>query len=215
MTDSGAAKLILRDGELQPEGGWLGPSTPRLIAPPPKDRGLVFRSMSLVAKAFGRTEMPDIFSVFHINARLFWAWLYFASKLMPGGRLPAKVREKIILRTAWNCRSRYEWGQHVDIALTVGVTDEEIIRVSHGPEAFTDSNERALMTACDEMVRSQFISDQTWKTLSERYKEKMLIEIVILIGHYIMVAGFLNSGGLKLEPSIEKKLAAFHQRISS
>lgn len=214
MTDSVSTKLILRHDELQPDGGWRGASRSRLTPPSPKDRGLMFRSMSLVARAFGRTEMPDIFSVLHINARLFWAWLYFASKLMPGGRLPAKDREKIILRTAWNCRSRYEWGQHVDIALTVGVSDEEIIRVSRGPAACHDSNERSLLLACDEMAGSQVISDQTWAALSERYSEKLLIEIIILIGHYIMIAGFLNSGGLKLEPSIEKKLAAFHQRIS-
>jgi len=206
-------KVFLDRGELQPEGGWAGPAMPRLIAPPPKDRGLTFRSMSLLAKAFGRSEMPDIFSVFHINARLFWAWLYFASKLMPGGRLPAKVREKIILRTAWNCRSRYEWGQHVDIALSVGVSDEEIVGVSRGPEACSDPNEHALMSACDEMKKDQLISDPTWKALSAVYHERLLIEIVILIGHYIMVAGFLNSGGLQLEPSIEAKLAAFHQRI--
>jgi alkylhydroperoxidase family enzyme len=206
---------ILNQGELRPDGGWLGPATPRLIPPAPKDRGLLFRSMGLVAKGFGRSEMPDIFSVFHINARLFWAWLYFASKLMPGGRLPAKMREKIILRTAWNCRSRYEWGQHVDIALSVGVSDEDIVRLSRGPEACSERNERALVMACDEMKQNQLISDPTWQTLSEFYDERLLIEIVILIGHYIMVAGFLNSGGLQLEPTIERKLAAFHQRISA
>jgi len=93
--------------EIAPEGGWLHMETPRLVAPPPRERGWLFRSLSLLAKRLGRTQMPDVFTVFHINARLFWPWLFFASRLMPRGRLPAKVREKIILRTGWNCRSRY------------------------------------------------------------------------------------------------------------
>jgi alkylhydroperoxidase family enzyme len=214
MSGNRSGESTLNDGELQPDGGWSGSVSARLFPPKPGDRGLLFRSMSLVARSFGRIQIPDIFSVFHINARLFWAWLFFASKLMPGGRLPAKDREKIILRTAWNCRSRYEWGQHVDIALSVGVTDEEILKVARGPGACPDANERALLLACDEMTDNKYISDQTWATLSGRYDEKLLIEIVILIGHYIMIAGFLNSAGLRLESPVEEKLTRFHQRIA-
>ena len=200
--------------ELKPEGGWAGAALPRLIPPPPAQRGLLFRGISLVAKSFGRSQVPDIFSVLHINARLFWAWLFFASRLMPGGRLPARDREKVILRTGWNCRSRYEWGQHVDIALAVGVTDAEIVRVAQGPQACTDEHERALLLACDEMTRDRCVSEQTWAMLASRLNQKLLIELVILIGHYVMIAGFLNSAGLALEQPIEEKLQRFHQRIA-
>jgi 4-carboxymuconolactone decarboxylase len=201
--------------ELQPEGGWSGIAAPRLLPPPPAQRGLLFRGMSLVARAFGRSEVPDIFSVFHINARLFWAWLFFASRLMPGGRLPPRDREKIILRTAWNCRSRYEWGQHVDIGLRVGLSDAQILAVARGAEACADGDERNLILACDELVRDQCVSDRTWAGLAATRDEKLLIEILILVGHYEMVAGFLNSAGLRLEPPIEARLRAFNQRIAA
>ncbi len=199
--------------ELQPDAGWKHPSSARLVAPPISDRGLLFRLLGRLSGRLGRQEVPDVITVLHMNPRLFWAWLFFASRLMPYGRLPAKVREKIILRTGWNCRSRYEWGQHVDIALTVGVTDEEIVKVSQGPAAFTGHDDQALMLACDEMRAEQCISDSTWKSLSEHYDKKRLIEIMMLIGHYIMIAGFLNSAGLKLEKPIEDKLQAFHARV--
>lgn len=203
------------DIELRPETGWAVAAPPRLLAPPPARRGLLFRSMSLVARAFGRSQVPDIFSVFHINARLFWAWLFFASRLMPGGRLPAREREMIILRTGWLCRSRYEWGQHVDIGLRVGLSDAQILAAARGPGAAADENERALLLACDELVRDKRVSDATWALLSRRYSEKLLIEILILVGHYEMVAGFLNSAGLVLEPPIERKLQAFNRRIAA
>lgn len=201
--------------ELEPEGGWIRAETTRLPAPPPSRRGLLFRGVSLASRFFGRAQVPDVFTVFHINSRLFWAWLFFASRLMPGGRLPARDREKMILRTAWNCRSRYEWGQHVDIALRVGVSDEDIVRVARGPAAFEDPRDRAQMQACDDLFGRQIIAATTWQQLSAYYDEKKLIEIVILIGHYQMIAGFLNSAGISLEAQTESKVEDFHRRIAA
>jgi alkylhydroperoxidase family enzyme len=199
---------------LCPPGGWASPSQPRLRAPAPSRRGPLFRSMALVSGLFGRAEVPDVLTVLNINPRLFWAWLFFASRLMPFGKLPATVREKVILRTGWNCRSRYEWGQHVEIALGAGVSDLEILQVSQGPEAFTDRREQALMRACDEMLRDRLIADATWNTLKESYSEKLLIEIILLIGHYEMIAGFLNTAGITLEPAIETVLQDCYGRIA-
>jgi len=200
--------------ELAPAGGWLIAERQRLLPPPPRQQGLLFRTVSLAARMFGRAQVPDLFPVFHIHSRLFWPWLFFASRLMPRGRLPPRDREKIILRTAWNCRSRYEWGQHVDIALSLGVSDEEILGVARGPSACPDPGERALLQACDELFREHFISADTWAELEGRYDQRLMIEIVILSGHYAMLAGFLNSAGLQLEPAVAATLDAFHSRTS-
>lgn len=200
--------------ELQPDGGWLACASPRLQPPPPAERGWLFRAISLGAARFGRSQIPDLFPVLHIHRRLFWPWLLFASRLMPRGRLDAKTREKLILRTGWNCRCRYEWGQHVDIGLRAGLTDADIVRVARGPEQAIDAHERALLTACDDMAREQRIADDTWTALATDFDRVRLIEIVMLIGHYQMVAGFLNSSGIALEPAIERVLADFHRRIA-
>ena len=199
---------------LQPANGWNVLPSPRLHAPAPAARGLLFRTVSQVSGLFGREEIPDVFTVLHINPRLFWAWLLFASRLMPWGKLPAAVREKIILRTAWNCRSRYEWGQHVEIALRVGVSDDEIVAIAGGAEACVDEYEKAVMRACDEVFHDKCISTATWQTLSKRYSDRLLIEIMILIGHYEMLAGFLNSAGIALEADTEAELQAFYRRVA-
>lgn len=199
--------------ELMPAGGWIQPPHPRLQTPPPAERGWLFRSLSRFARRFGRSDVPDVITVLHLNPRLFWAWLFFASRLMPYGRLPARLRELVILRTAWNCRSRYEWGQHVDIGLQSGVTDDDILKVTQGPQAFEGGIEPWLLTACDEICTRQFVSDLTWQQLSMQHDRKRMIEIMMLVGHYIMIAAFLNSSGLVLEPPIEARLRAFHQRI--
>lgn len=201
--------------ELVPEKGWATAGHVRLPAPPPAERGIMFRTMSAFSGFFGRPEVPDVITVLNLNPRLFWPWLIFASRLMPYGRLPGDVREKIILRTAWNCRSRYEWGQHVEIGLAAGLTDEDVRCIAEGPEAWSDPFERALMQACDDMHENYCISTPVWELLSQHYGKALLVEVTILIGHYQMIAGFLNSAGLVLEAPIEEKLQALHRRLAS
>lgn len=198
--------------ELRPSGGWASPERPRLAPPPPSRRGLMFRAVARASRLLGRKDLPRIFPVFNINSRLFWPWLLFASRLMPFGRLPAPLREKLILRTAWNCRSRYEWGQHVEIALAVGVSEAEIVNLARGPEAIGDPLEAAALRACDELCHGKLIGEDTWRILAARFSEKLLIEIMILVGHYEMVAAFLINSGIELEPSIETVLTEFNIR---
>lgn len=219
MSDAAAGaeaslKLTPQNDLLMPEGGWASPAHERLPAPADSERGIAFRSLSKLSRLFGRGQLPAIFPVFHINPRLFWAWLFFASRLMPFGRLAASSREKLILRTAWNCRSRYEWGQHVELALKHGVSDTDIMLLATAPQSMCD-DDALLMQACDDICRQRLISEATWSALAQRYSQPRLIEIMILVGHYEMVAGLLINSGIELEETIEAQLQAFHQRISA
>ena len=133
---------------------------------------------------------------------LFRKWLPFGGKLL-SGKLPARDRELLILRTGWHCGSAYEWGQHVLIARAAGITDEEIDRVREGPAApGWDAFERVLLTAADELHDDACISDATWASLAARYDERQLIELPMLVGHYHMVAFTLNSLGVQREEGV-------------
>ncbi|MBP9151961.1 MAG: carboxymuconolactone decarboxylase family protein [Flavobacteriales bacterium] len=181
--------------------------------PSSKEQSLLFKIVGKAAKWFGRDEVPDVFKVLAVNNRLFWAWLYFASRLMPYGKLSGRERELVILRVAWLCRCRYEWGQHIEVGLKNGLSNKDVVSVSVGASAFLDEKEKGLMLACDELINHQHISENTWQLLSRFYSEKMLIEISMLIGNYQMLAGYLNSVGLKLEPSAEIVMQEFHASI--
>ena len=41
----------------------------------------------------------------------------------------------MILRVAWLCRSEYEWGQHIEIGRTAGLSDDEMRRIAADPSA--------------------------------------------------------------------------------
>lgn len=115
----------------------------------------------------------------------------------------------MILRVGWNCRCRYEWGQHVAIGLRAGLTAQDIARVAHGAQAAGWSPQQAaLLRATDDIHRDRVIASATWQSLSQHFRQAQLIEIGLLIGHYEMLAGLLNGVGLALEPQTEQQLAA-------
>jgi alkylhydroperoxidase family enzyme len=121
-------------------------------------------------------------------------------RTLRGGRLSARHREIIILRTGWNCQSAYEFAQHRRIALEVGMTLEELKRIQAGPDApGWDSFEAALCRACDEVHADQIVSDETWAALSAEYDEQELIEATMLIGYYHLVSFVLNTLGVPIE----------------
>src|SRR5271165_2549045 len=75
----------------------------------------------------------NIFPTFARHPELFKAWLGFGGFLLLNGDLPSRDRELLTLRTAFNCGSDYEWGQHLPIAATAGVTKAEIALIEAGP----------------------------------------------------------------------------------
>ena len=171
-------------------------------------RGLFAVAARWAKKRTGTALVPDVFLLLLRHPRLFWPWLRFASKLMPYGTLDRRDAELMILRVAWNCRCRYEWGQHVPIALLAGVPAADIARLAHGPAVDGwRAHQAALLQAVDELHRRKAIADATWQRLREHFDERRLIEITMLIGHYEMLAGVLNSAGLPLETATEAQLA--------
>jgi alkylhydroperoxidase family enzyme len=134
-------------------------------------------------------------------------WLPFGGKLLKG-KLPARERELLILRTGWNCRSEYEWAQHVVIGLDAGLTREEIDCVAQGPDAGWTDFDATLLRAADELHHEWCISDATWDRLAARYDEEQLIELPMVVGHYHMVAMTLNSLGVQLDPGLPRFPAA-------
>ena len=143
----------------------------------------------------------NIFTTLVRHPGLFRRWLPLGGKLL-AGKLPPRDRELLILRTAVLCRADYEWGQHTLIARAVGISEAEIEQTRSGPDAGWDAFDAVLMRAADELHETARISDDTWKALSERYDERQLIEVPMLVGHYHMVAFALNTLGVPLEPGV-------------
>ena len=146
----------------------------------------------------------NIFPTFARHPDFFRAWLPFGGFLLTSGKLSGRDRELLILRTAINCGSDYEWGQHVRISLEGGLERDVIDRVLEGPDAdgWTE-HEAALLRAADELHQGSRISDGTWERLADTYDTEQLIEATMVVGHYHMLAFALNSFGVELDEGLE------------
>jgi 4-carboxymuconolactone decarboxylase len=108
--------------------------------------------------------------------------------------LPPRDRELLILRTGWRCRSPYEWGQHVVIARTTGLDDDEIARVADGPDAAGwDFFDALLLRAVDELHDDACVSEPTYRAIAERYDEQQMLDLVFTVGQYHLVSMALNT----------------------
>jgi 4-carboxymuconolactone decarboxylase len=146
-----------------------------------------------------------IFTTLVRHPGLFRKWLPFGGKLL-AGKLPARDRELLILRTAWRCGSGYEWAQHVRIAERAGVTADEIERVRGGADGAAWSPfDATLMRAADELHDDSCLTDATWAALAERYGDHQLIEVPMLVGHYHLLAFTLNSLGVQVEDGLAER----------
>lgn len=179
---------------------------PRIPPLPPEEwDGDVKRILETVPGGLeNRLGDNNIFPTLARHPELFRAWLRFGGYLLTSGKLPGRDRELLILRTAVNSRSSYEWGQHVRISLAGGIDREVIDRVLEGPEADGWSEQEAsLLQAADELHRDSRISQETWSKLGESYDTEGLIEVAMVVGHYTMLAGALNSFGVELDEGLE------------
>ena len=170
------------------------------IEPLPKDERSP-SAQALLDQVMVAGSEANIFTTLVRAEGLTRKWLPFGGKLL-NGKIPARDRELLILRTGWNCRAPYEWGQHVVIGRSVGLTDEEIARVPEGPGAGWGDFDATLLRAADELHSDWTITDDTWEALAAVYDEQQLIELPLLVGHYHMVAMTLNSLGVQPEPGL-------------
>jgi 4-carboxymuconolactone decarboxylase len=123
--------------------------------------------------------------------------------IMGGSALPPRERELLILRIGWLCQAEYEFGQHARFGKGVGLRDEEIRRVTEGPDAAGwDAFDATLLRAADELHGDAFISDATWTTLSARYSREQLMDVVFTVGQYTVVSMALNTFGVQFEPGV-------------
>jgi AhpD family alkylhydroperoxidase len=163
------------------------------------DVGVLTWTISRVAGRVGGTNPPNLFLTLGRHRKLFRGWLRFAGRLMPGGRLPRRETELVILRVAHLRSCRYEFDHHVRLGRRAGLTDGDLARVVEGPQAEGWSpRERTLLAAVDWLHHDRDLDDDAWSDLRGHLDEREAIEFCLLVGHYEMLATVI--GTLRIEP---------------
>jgi alkylhydroperoxidase family enzyme len=149
-------------------------------------------------------QLYNVFTTMANHPALASDWLTFAGHILRRNSLPPRDREILILRIGWLCESEYEWAQHVRIGKTTDLTDDDIRRISAGPDDPTlNEHDRLLLQAVDELHADACLSDATWNALAGRYDRRQLMDLVFTVGQYNLVSMALNSFGVQLDEGLD------------
>jgi AhpD family alkylhydroperoxidase len=174
-------------------------AAPRIDPGSLRETGPFAWGFSRAAGVVMRSGPPNLFRTMGRHPRLFRGWLRFAGRLMPGGKLPRRETELVILRVAHLRSCAYEYDHHVRLARRAGLSRAEIERVADGPAApGWSQREQILLRAVDELHHTGDLADGTWGALREHLDARLAIEFVMLVAHYEMLATFI--GTLRIQP---------------
>lgn len=165
-------------------------------------RNVLSRLITTVTARATKRKSYQFMRVLSINGRLHVPYLIWNSRLMPNGKLPRTQTEAVILRTAWLCRSEYEWTQHRAIGRRAGLTKEQVAAAGPDPASDVfDARTKLLLAGVPELLEEHKLSDATYDALRTELPPKLILEYVMLVGTYAALAGGLNTFGVPLEES--------------
>lgn len=189
----------------------MSPDSPAPRIPPGsrKELGLLqWTALKIGSRRLGG-PIPNVMLTLARHRGVFLPWLWYSSRLMPYGKLPAADAELVILRVAARCGSDYERAHHTALGKAAGL-GEDVIAWSAEPAASAAApptadgiaGDRAalIVDAADELLDTHTLSDETWNRLSGIYREKQLIEFCLLTGQYAGLAATLNALRVQIEP---------------
>jgi 4-carboxymuconolactone decarboxylase len=131
-------------------------------------------------------------------------FLRLGNAILYKGTVAPTLRELAILRVGDINEAKYEWTQHVRIALRAGVRKEQIDALPNweNSEKF-NSQERAVLQYTDELTRNIRVKDQTFADLRSFLSDEGIVELTITIGYYGMVCRLLEGLQVELEEGIQ------------
>lgn len=117
------------------------------------------------------------------------------------------LKETIIITTAREIKSQYEFSAHARLARQAGVSDETIKAIANGSApAGLSGDEELLVKYVKELVQNHKISDQTFNAVKDKFGTQRTVEITGLVGHYLLVGQILLAFEVDLPDGVEPEI---------
>jgi 4-carboxymuconolactone decarboxylase len=167
-----------------------------LATAPPEIRAMLDPSGS------GR-DIAAVYRTFARHPTLYVPRQILSEYIRTKSTLSPRVREMLILRIGWRCRSAYEWAAHAPAGRRAGLTNDQIRMLATSGYEGWSAADAAIVRAADELFDDDTISDATWNALDDQFDERQLLDVLITTGGYRMVSMVLNTFGVPAEPNSE------------
>lgn len=160
----------------------------------------------MVQKMLAGTPLNIVRMAAHASPALFQAAGQLGYGISTPDNLDPLLRETAILRVGYLCNSKYELHQHLSIAKAVGLTDEQIEAIGAVQYDRLDPKLAAVARFTDDVVRNVTPSDETLAELRKHVTDRVVINLVMCIGHYGTVARIIGVTGIEPDEEALKHL---------
>ena len=131
------------------------------------------------------------------------SFLSFNRYLLMSSTLPVRLRQIAILRVSWLKKARYMWSSHLRTSLRNGLSGDEFEPVKVGPDApYWNEQERALLSATDQLVETSDLDDDHWEALTLFLDRRQIMDFLFTVGTYVQLAMALNAIRIEREPEL-------------
>ena len=121
--------------------------------------------------------------------------------------IPNGLKEVVIITTAREIKSQYEFSAHARLARESNVSEDTIRAIAQGtaPERLS-GDEAMLVRYTKELLQNHKISDATFNAVQDRFGVQGTVDITGLIGHYLLVGQILAAFDVELAADVTPEL---------
>ena len=121
--------------------------------------------------------------------------------------IPQGLKEVVVLTTAREINSQFEFSSHAAFAREAGISEETIGAIASGKASEGLSEDEGLLVRyTQELLRDRKISDATFNRVQERLGLQGTVELTVLIGHYLLVGHVMAAFQVELAPGMTPEL---------
>lgn len=146
------------------------------------------------APALRKLPRLNVFGLLAQAETVFVPWARFGGAMLNDLALDPLLRELTILQVG-RLAARYEWDQHVPIAVACGAGEEQLAALDRGETeagCFTPVQRVALAFVAD-LVRDGEVPDDRYAALAAELDDRRVVELALVAGHYLGLARVMTA----------------------
>jgi alkylhydroperoxidase family enzyme len=136
----------------------------------------------------------------HVQPAIFDGFNQLSRALMQNPRLDPQLREIAVLRVGHLSGSEYEVYHHEAIGRGVGLTTAQLEAVRNGDAAGLTPAQQAVLRFTDSVVSQVRADDAALQALRAVVSDGEIVDLIMTIGCYMMVARLLATAGVEIDP---------------
>lgn len=135
----------------------------------------------------------------HLDAGLVAGYKNFVKGLFSATSLSPEIRELAIVRVGHLSGCQYEVHHHSALAAELGVPDSKIADMEKKQPETLNAPESAAICFVDELVHAVRPSDAVLLEVRNHFSDREVLELVLVVGNWMMGARFVETIGLPVE----------------